>query len=154
MSKLYRNFNDAVREYTDTANIHKREVRNELHAFAKWLDGFRVVDDKIEIAIVRKAWQVDRESLLALIDRLGVAEAQKVIAPIIARHRHLERWQNKLEESGVASSPTAQRFLKMSAGPLAWLTWRLKKLAPPRKAKESEANVSELQSTKTGPGTE
>ena len=136
--KLYRNFNDAARQHIDAQGIHKKEIRDAIMEYSKWLDGFQVATDKIELMVVRKAWEIDREAMHALIDRLGVAESEKIIKLIVAKHRHFDEWENKLNKDGAKSSHIAGKLKAMSWKPVVWLTWFIKKSFLPLKARRQE----------------
>lgn len=56
--------------------------------FAKYLDSFQTLSDKLQILAIQKAREIDREVLLACVDKFGLEEMQVVIQEVYNRHKH------------------------------------------------------------------
>ena len=128
--KLYRTFKDSVNQYLDENLIHKRELRDVLQGYAKWLDGFQVATKDFEILALKKAREMDREMLSALIDEVNPQKVKEIITNISNRHRHYSQWQDQQNKRGVPNSLIARSWLKRKNKMLSHLTWHLGKLWP------------------------
>ena len=75
----------AQREYESKFNIAQEEAIKE---FAKYLDSFAVLDDKMQILAYQKAREVDREVLFAVTALLPKEKVEEVVREVYAKHKH------------------------------------------------------------------
>lgn len=66
----------------DGAEAEKQEIME----FAKYLDGFAVLDDKLQILAYQKAREIDREVLFAMARELPKAKVEEIISGVYAKH--------------------------------------------------------------------
>ncbi len=76
-------------ELQEDGNAEAHEVFIEgVRAFAKYLDGFTVLDDKLQILAYQKAREIDREVMLKLAAQLPKEVVENIVREVNSKHIH------------------------------------------------------------------
>lgn len=63
-----------------------QEKRDAVLEFAKYLDSFAVLDDKIQILAYQKSREIDREVMMALVEEIPKEKVEEIVRSIHNKH--------------------------------------------------------------------
>lgn len=89
LSKTYRETCEEFLAHLKETSEHPELIADPTFAFlfAEYLDSFPSLNPQLELMVMQKVIEVDREYTQALIDELGIPRATKVARAITARHK-------------------------------------------------------------------
>ncbi len=94
LSKTYR---EAAEDFIMNDAPAGEQVQEGIFAFAKHLDSFSTLDDKLQMLAMHKAREIDREVLLSLAAEIPTGRVEEIVKEIYSKHKHTEKSDGKLE---------------------------------------------------------
>lgn len=76
--------------------------------FAKHLDSFAVLDDKMQILAYQKAREIDGEVLFALAELLPKEQVEDIIRNVYAKHKHTKNTKDAETIDSVEETPKGE----------------------------------------------
>jgi len=88
MTNLSKTYVETAQDWLDKNKSDFEGEPKILLDFAKYLDSFQVLDDKMQIIAMRKSREIDGEVLFGLANALGKEKTQEIIKKVYEKHRH------------------------------------------------------------------
>lgn len=82
--------------------------KDAIKAFAKYLDGFAVLDDKMQILAYQKAREIDGEVLFALAELLPKDQVEDIIRNVYSKHKHTKNTKDAEAIDSVEETPKGE----------------------------------------------
>lgn len=93
--KMSMTYQEVANAFIESAELKNTDEIAGVKLFAEHLDGNNVMSHQLTLLALQQARKIDRETILALVEALGMEKSQEIVRAVVEKHRHTKICQDE-----------------------------------------------------------